>query len=146
MCGIRFVLMHHKDLVRAIKWPIWCIWFVLMRQKEPSAAPTVSWRYPRIQGGTGHVEDVRFDGTFRDYQQRILDESDRYLRQGRLHIVAPPGSGKTILGLNWSAALGRGLGILADRRHRRTVDRPIHHAFHRRRDIPHRSNCGSPLT
>lgn len=44
-------------------------------------------------------EDVRFDGTFRDYQQRILDESDRYLRQGRLHIVAPPGSGKTILGL-----------------------------------------------
>ncbi len=23
--------MHHKDLVRAIKWPIWCIWFVLMR-------------------------------------------------------------------------------------------------------------------
>lgn len=44
-------------------------------------------------------EDTRFNGIFRDYQRRILDESNRYLDQGRIHVVAPPGSGKTILGL-----------------------------------------------
>ena len=33
------------------------------------------------------------------YQQEILDEAEGYLKDGHLHIVAAPGSGKTVLGL-----------------------------------------------
>lgn len=42
---------------------------------------------------------VVFNGTFRDYQQTVLEHADRYLEDGKLHIVAAPGSGKTVLGL-----------------------------------------------
>ena len=44
-------------------------------------------------------ENVHFQGQFRTYQQKILDSADVYLHDGRIHIVAAPGSGKTILGL-----------------------------------------------
>lgn len=42
---------------------------------------------------------VHFKGAFRDYQQRVLDRADQYLKDGKIHIVAAPGSGKTVLGL-----------------------------------------------
>lgn len=46
------------------------------------------------------IKDVmRFDGTFRSYQKRVLDRSTRYLADKRVHIVAAPGSGKTTLGI-----------------------------------------------
>lgn len=44
-------------------------------------------------------ENIHFQGQFRTYQQKIFDCADEYLQDGRVHIVAPPGSGKTILGL-----------------------------------------------
>ena len=44
-------------------------------------------------------ENIYFHGQFRTYQQKILDGADEYLKDGRIHIVAAPGSGKTILGL-----------------------------------------------
>ena len=44
-------------------------------------------------------ENIHFQGQFRTYQQKILDSADESLRDGRIHIVAAPGSGKTILGL-----------------------------------------------
>ncbi|MDE7163793.1 MAG: DEAD/DEAH box helicase family protein [Clostridia bacterium] len=44
-------------------------------------------------------ENVKFNGTFRDYQQRVLDNSTEYLKDGKINIVAAPGSGKTVLGL-----------------------------------------------
>ena len=44
-------------------------------------------------------EKIRFKGEFRDYQSRVLDNADKYLRDGRINIVAAPGSGKTVLGL-----------------------------------------------
>ena len=44
-------------------------------------------------------EKVKFNGTFRVYQQRVLDKADKYLLDGRINVVAAPGSGKTILGL-----------------------------------------------
>ena len=44
-------------------------------------------------------ENICFQGQFRSYQQSILDGADEYLRDGKIHIVAAPGSGKTILGL-----------------------------------------------
>ena len=42
---------------------------------------------------------ISFNGTFRKYQQRVLDASKKYYRNNKIHIVAAPGSGKTILGL-----------------------------------------------
>lgn len=42
---------------------------------------------------------IRFQGTFRSYQQGILDRAEDYWDDGQIHIVAAPGSGKTILGL-----------------------------------------------
>lgn len=43
--------------------------------------------------------NVAFCGKFRDYQQRIIDNSHKYLADGKINIVAAPGSGKTVLGL-----------------------------------------------
>lgn len=42
---------------------------------------------------------VRFKGAFRSYQQSVLDNSGRFLEDGKIHIVAAPGSGKTVLGI-----------------------------------------------
>ena len=44
-------------------------------------------------------EHIHFKGKFRDYQQRVLDNANKYLRDGKINIVAAPGSGKTVLGL-----------------------------------------------
>ena len=44
-------------------------------------------------------DNIKFLGTFRNYQQRVLDNSSKYLVNKKIHIVAAPGSGKTILGL-----------------------------------------------
>lgn len=49
---------------------------------------------------------VSFKWQFRSYQQQVLDRADRYLQDGRIHIVAPPGSGKTVLGLELICRLG----------------------------------------
>lgn len=45
------------------------------------------------------LNKMRFKGTFRDYQQRVLDKTEKYLKDGKINIVAAPGSGKTVLGL-----------------------------------------------
>ena len=47
---------------------------------------------------------VHFSGRFRDYQQRVLDNAGDYLKDGKINIVAAPGSGKTVLVLNSFAA------------------------------------------
>ncbi len=49
---------------------------------------------------------VNFKWTFRDYQQKVLDNSGAHLKDKRIHIVAAPGSGKTILGLELIRRLG----------------------------------------
>lgn len=41
---------------------------------------------------------INFKGTFRVYQQKVLDSANKHLKDGKVHIVAAPGSGKTILG------------------------------------------------
>lgn len=46
-----------------------------------------------------NFKNVHFKGDFRDYQQRVLDNADEYLKDGKINIVAAPGSGKTVLGL-----------------------------------------------
>lgn len=42
---------------------------------------------------------VKFYGTYRPYQQRVLDNLEKFMDNEKIHVVAAPGSGKTILGL-----------------------------------------------
>ena len=58
-------------------------------------------------------EHVKFRGTFRSYQQKVLDNADRYLSDGKINVVAAPGSGKTILGLKLIRRLGEACLILS---------------------------------
>lgn len=58
-------------------------------------------------------ENVHFRGVFRDYQQRVLDHADTYLNDGKINIVAAPGSGKTVLGLELIRRLGEPCMILS---------------------------------
>ncbi|HEY0650335.1 DEAD/DEAH box helicase family protein [Phenylobacterium sp.] len=50
---------------------------------------------------------MQFKGVWRDYQARVLEEIGDHLADGRLHVVAAPGAGKTILGLEIVRRLGR---------------------------------------
>lgn len=45
------------------------------------------------------MNEKYFKYKLRDYQENIIFELDEYLKDRKLNIVAPPGSGKTILGL-----------------------------------------------
>ena len=58
-------------------------------------------------------DNIRFAWTFRTYQQAVLDKASSHLRDGHIHIVAAPGSGKTILGLELVRRLGKPALILA---------------------------------
>lgn len=42
---------------------------------------------------------LTFQGTWRSYQERVLEHADAYMEDNRIHIVAAPGSGKTTLGI-----------------------------------------------
>ena len=53
------------------------------------------------------IEKMHFTGNWRDYQARVLEEMERHLGDGRLHVVAAPGAGKTVLGLEIVRRLGR---------------------------------------
>lgn len=44
-------------------------------------------------------DKIRFKGTWRPYQKRVLENLQRHLNDNRLHLVAAPGAGKTTLGL-----------------------------------------------
>lgn len=56
---------------------------------------------------------IQFSGTFRSYQQRVLGEYQTLLSDGHIHVVAAPGSGKTILGLELVRRLGAPALVLA---------------------------------
>lgn len=58
-------------------------------------------------------EKVSFKGEFREYQQRVLDSSGEYLKDGKINIVAAPGSGKTVLGLELIRRIGEPCIILS---------------------------------
>ena len=58
-------------------------------------------------------QDIAFKGQFRDYQQRILDNAKMHLKDHKIHIVAAPGSGKTILGLELIRRLNQPALILS---------------------------------
>ena len=56
---------------------------------------------------------LKFKGTWRVYQKRVLDHSEKYLEDGKIHIVAAPGSGKTTLGIELIRRLGAPCLILS---------------------------------
>lgn len=59
------------------------------------------------------LDSLSFQGKWRSYQQRVLDELEGHLDDGHLHVVAAPGSGKTILGLEVMRRFGDNALILA---------------------------------
>lgn len=58
-------------------------------------------------------KDIKFKYSWRKYQQRVLNELENHLSDDHLHIIAPPGSGKTILGLEVAIRLNKPTLILA---------------------------------
>ncbi|WP_243141083.1 MULTISPECIES: DEAD/DEAH box helicase family protein [unclassified Lactonifactor] len=59
-------------------------------------------------------EDIlEFKGTWRKYQRRVLESAELYRNDGKIHIVAPPGSGKTTLGIELIRRLGEPCLILS---------------------------------
>lgn len=55
---------------------------------------------------------VHFAHSWRKYQQKILEETDLLFTHRKFHLVAPPGSGKTILGLELMRLVNRKTLIL----------------------------------
>lgn len=56
---------------------------------------------------------IKFIYEWRSYQQKALDLLDHHLKNRHLHLVAPPGSGKTVLGLEVVLRLNKPTLILA---------------------------------
>ena len=46
------------------------------------------------------MNNITFKYTYRPYQQKVLDEVEKYIDDGKIHIVAAPGAGKTIVALS----------------------------------------------
>lgn len=55
---------------------------------------------------------LHFNGKWRSYQKRILDNINDHLKDNKLHVVAAPGAGKTTLGIEVIARLNRAALIL----------------------------------
>ncbi|RYE51435.1 MAG: DEAD/DEAH box helicase [Sphingobacteriales bacterium] len=62
---------------------------------------------------TEFPKDTKFRYSWRKYQQRVLDDLQDHLTDGHLHVIAPPGSGKTVLGLEVAIRLNKPTLILA---------------------------------
>lgn len=56
---------------------------------------------------------MAFQGNWRRYQARLLERLDSYLEDKRLHVVAAPGSGKTVFGLEAIRRINRPTLVLA---------------------------------
>ncbi|MBD3638646.1 MAG: DEAD/DEAH box helicase family protein [Crocinitomicaceae bacterium] len=57
--------------------------------------------------------NIKFKFDWRTYQQRVLLELEEHLEDNHLHVIAPPGSGKTILGLEVMLRLNKPTVIFA---------------------------------
>ena len=56
---------------------------------------------------------MKFKWTWREYQARVLEHSEKYVQDGKIHIVAAPGSGKTTLGIELIRRMNENVLILA---------------------------------
>ena len=55
---------------------------------------------------------LKFKGSWRDYQQKILDNLAYHLSDNKIHVVAAPGAGKTTLGIEVIARINKPTIIL----------------------------------
>jgi superfamily II DNA or RNA helicase len=62
---------------------------------------------------TEYPKGIKFKYSWRNYQQRALDDLQNHLEDSHLHVIAPPGSGKTVLGLEVALRLNKPTLILA---------------------------------
>lgn len=60
-----------------------------------------------------NIKNLKFRGSWRSYQQRVLDELKHHLADDKLNIVAAPGAGKTTLGIEVLTRLKNPALILA---------------------------------
>src|SRR6516162_2932235 len=58
-------------------------------------------------------DTMAFRKNWRAYQSRLLEHFNRYLHNKRLHLVAAPGSGKTVIGLEVIRRLNQPTLVLA---------------------------------
>ena len=58
------------------------------------------------------LNQLSFKGQWRQYQRRVLDKADSFMDDGKIHLVAAPGSGKTTLGIEFIQRLGNPTLIL----------------------------------
>lgn len=58
------------------------------------------------------LDQLSFRGQWRQYQQRVLDKSESFMDDGKIHLVAAPGSGKTTLGIEFIQRFGNPTLIL----------------------------------
>lgn len=58
-------------------------------------------------------ENIKFKYSWRPYQAKVLEEVDKFLDDKRVNIVAAPGSGKTVLGLELARKLGKPVLMLS---------------------------------
>ena len=58
------------------------------------------------------MNQFKFKYEFREYQKRALDEVHKYMQDDKIHIVAAPGAGKTILALQLMVEIGKNTLIL----------------------------------
>lgn len=56
---------------------------------------------------------LQFKGTWRNYQARVLENAEKYMADGKVHIVAAPGSGKTTLGIELMKRMSEPALVLA---------------------------------
>ncbi|WP_299716349.1 DEAD/DEAH box helicase family protein [uncultured Tenacibaculum sp.] len=59
------------------------------------------------------LQKLHFKLQWRAYQAKVLENFDKHIEDNHFHIVAPPGSGKTILGLEIVRRIGKKTLILA---------------------------------
>lgn len=55
---------------------------------------------------------MKFKWNWRDYQARVLENAEEYVKDGKVHIVAAPGSGKTTLGIELIRRMNENVLIL----------------------------------
>ena len=58
------------------------------------------------------LDQLSFKGQWRQYQQRVLDKAESFMEDGKIHLVAAPGSGKTTLGIEFIRRFGKPTLIL----------------------------------
>ena len=69
-----------------------------------------------LSGPAQNISDLlNFTGSWRSYQQSVLDELDHYTDDSKIHIIAAPGAGKTVLGIELVRRLGHPALVLTPR-------------------------------